>query len=187
MFIEFEETPNPNTLKFLPGQQVLAKGTREFKTLEDAAASPLAMRLFTIDGVDGVFFGKDFVSVTRIEGMSWELMKPLILTLLMEHFSAGLPVVTDETNTSVSAEEDDSEIGRQIREILDTRVKPAVAMDGGNIEFVRFDDGIVYLRMEGACAGCPSSTMTLKQGIEGLLKHFIPEVERVEPEQGEYY
>ncbi|MEC8664837.1 MAG: NifU family protein [Pseudomonadota bacterium] len=186
MFIEFEETPNPNTLKFLPGQQVLASGTREFKTLEEAAVSPLATRLFTLDGVQGVFFGRDFVSVTRAEGISWDQLKPMILMLLMEHLSAGLPVISEETS-SASVHEDDSEIARQIRELLDTRVKPAVAMDGGNIEFSRFDDGIVFLRMEGACAGCPSSTMTLKHSIEGLLKHFIPEVERVEPEELEPY
>ena len=146
----------------------------------------VASRLFALDGVQGVFFGRDFVSVTRNDGIEWVDLKPMVLMLLMEHLSAGLPVVTDE-DKAAPVHEDDSEIARQIREILDTRVKPAVAMDGGNIEFSRFDDGIVFLRMEGACAGCPSSTVTLKHSIEGLLKHFIPEVERVEPEELEAY
>lgn len=180
MFIEFEETPNPNTLKFLPGREVLKHGTREYKTRDDAAKAPLALRLFDIDGVQGVFFAPDFVSVSRDDSTDWNDLKPLILTALMEHFTAGMAVVEDEAPESKAASDLDNEIERQIVEILETRVKPAVAMDGGNIEFVEFDDGVVYLRMEGACAGCPSSTLTLKSGIEGLLKRFVPEVISVE-------
>jgi Fe-S cluster biogenesis protein NfuA len=184
MFIEYEETPNPNTLKFIPGQMVLEKGTRDYKNAEDAQHSPLALRLFGLAGVRGVFLSGHFVSVTRDDVTDWPMLQPMILTALMEHFSTGQPVL-DEPESAPDASADDaeeSEIDRQIKELLDTRVKPAVAMDGGNIEFVEFDDGVVYLRMEGACAGCPSSTQTLKHGIEELLKHFIPEVERVEQE-----
>ncbi len=185
MFIEFEETPNPNTLKFLPGRPVMPRGTREFKNRDEAADAPLALRLFDIEGVAGVFLAGDFVSVTRAEGQDWDDLKPVILTALMEHFTAGLPVIEEsaegEGHSPAGADGEESEIDRQIREIIDTHVKPAVAMDGGNIEFVEFDEGVVYLRLEGACAGCPSSTMTLKQGIENMLKHFVPEVVRVEP------
>ncbi len=179
MFIEFEETPNPDTLKFLPGRAVLKRGTREFKGKSEAGSSPLAQRLFDVDGVGAVFFATDFVSVSRTEETNWDDLKPVILTALMEHFTSGTPVVDEEEVAAVI--EGASEIELQIRELLDTRVKPAVAQDGGNIEFVEFSDGVVYLRMEGACAGCPSSSMTLKQGIENMLKHFIPEVESVEP------
>lgn len=180
MFIEFEETPNPNTLKFLPGRPVLGRGTRDFKTREQAERSPLALRLFDIDGVEGVFLAGDFVSVSKADGADWDDLKPAILTALMEHFTAGFAVIEEEAQAGPS--DTGSEIERQIAEILETRVKPAVAMDGGNIEFVEFREGVVYLRMEGACAGCPSSTMTLKHGIENLLKHYVPEVERVEQE-----
>lgn len=180
MFIEFEETPNPNTLKFLPGRPVLGRGTRDYKTREDAARSPLALRLFDIKGVEGVFLAGDFVSVSKGEAAEWDELKPAVLTALMEHYTAGFPIIEDEAAGPVAGE--GSEIERQIVEILETRVKPAVAMDGGNIEFVEFIDGVVYLRMEGACAGCPSSTMTLKHGIENLLKHYVPEVTRVEQE-----
>ncbi len=178
MFIEFEETPNPNTLKFLPGRQVLGRGTRDFKARAEAERSPLALRLFDVDGVEGVFLAGDFVSVSKAGDAGWDELKPEILTALMEHFTAGFPVIEEEAPGA--AKEQGSEIERQIVEILETRVKPAVAMDGGNIEFVEFTDGVVYLRMEGACAGCPSSTMTLKHGIENLLKHYVPEVVRVE-------
>ncbi|MCB9991244.1 MAG: NifU family protein [Rhodospirillales bacterium] len=181
MFIEFEETPNPNTLKFLPGREVIARGTAEFKSVEDAGQAPLAQRLFDLDGVTGVFFSTDFVSVSKADDIAWDELKPAVLTALMEHFTSGQPVMTAEV---AAVDSEDSEIVRQIKELLETRVNPAVAMDGGNIEFVDFDDGVVYLRMEGACAGCPSSTMTLKHGVENLLRKFIPEVERVEQEMG---
>ncbi len=179
MFIEFEETPNPNTLKFLPGREVLKRGTREFRTPDAAKDAPLAQRLFDIEGVEAVFFATDFVSVSRTEDTDWDDLKPVILTALMEHFTSGAPVV-EESDTAESGGEA-GEIEQQIMELLETRIKPAVAQDGGNIEFVEFSDGIVYLRLEGACAGCPSSTMTLKHGIESMLKHFIPEVQSVEP------
>ena len=181
MFIEFEETPNPDTLKFLPGREVLVRGTREYRNREAAARSPLALRLFDLDGVTAVFLATDFVSVSRAEGVAWDDLKPDILTALMEHFTSGAPVVEEDEAAGSVADGLEGEIERQIVELLDTRVKPAVAMDGGNIEFVEFDDGVVYLRLEGACAGCPSSTMTLKQGIETMLKHYVPEVQRVEP------
>ncbi|PJB73741.1 MAG: NifU family protein [Alphaproteobacteria bacterium CG_4_9_14_3_um_filter_47_13] len=180
MFIEFEETPNPDTLKFLPGREVLKRGTREFKSPDEATAAPLAQRLFDIEGVKAVFFATDFISVSKTDRQSWETLKPLILTALMEHFTAGLPVIEEEKAASTTTTGEGSEIERQIRELLETRVKPAVAMDGGNIEFVDFDNGTVFLRMEGACAGCPSSSMTLKHGIETMLKHYIPEVTAVE-------
>ncbi len=186
MFIEFEETPNPSTLKFLPGRSVLDKGTREYKDEEAALASPLAQRLFSIAGVTTVFLAPDFISVSKADNIDWDELKPTVLTAIMEHFTSGQPVVNEESEKAAAAAfaeaEEESEIARQIREIIDTRVKPAVARDGGNIEFVEFDDGVVYLRMEGACAGCPSSTMTLKHGIESMLRHYIPEVERVEQE-----
>jgi len=183
MFIEFEETPNPNALKFLPGRQVLSRGVKDYRSAGEAEKSPLALRLFDIDGVEGVFLSGNYVSVIKDDASDWEIMKPEILTALMEHFTAGIPVV--EEVEQQKAAEIGSEIERQIIEILDTRVKPAVSMDGGNIEFVEFTDGVVYLRMEGACAGCPSSTMTLKSGIENLLKHYVPEVIRVE-QQAEF-
>lgn len=183
MFIEFEETPNPNTLKFLPGQEVLSKGTMDFTSIDDAAVSPLAKNLFSVGDVKGVFLGRDFVSVSKSDESDWEYLKPQILALLMDFFSSGQPVVTAGAETPDKPEQFDSELERQIVELLEMRVKPAVAADGGNIEFVEFDDGVVYLRMEGACAGCPSSTATLKMGIENLLKHYIPEVARVEPVQ----
>lgn len=183
MFIEFEETPNPDTLKFLPGRVVLERGTRAFRSVDEAENSPLAQALFGLDGVAGVFLGADFVSVSKADGVGWAALKPLVLTELMQHFTSGMPVVTDTMPSDAQGGEADSEIVRQIRELLETRVAPAVAMDGGHIAFSRFEDGVVYLRMEGACSGCPSSTMTLKHGIENLLKHYVPEVERVEPEE----
>lgn len=183
MFIQTEQTPNPASLKFLPGCEVLGAGTAEFKTREDAAkASPLAERLFGYDGVAGVFLGSDFVTVTKADSANWLTLKTLILGALMEHFSAGLPVMKDEAvgvTRASSASSEDSDVVRQIKEILDTRVRPAVAADGGDIEFDSFEDGVVFLHMRGACAGCPSSTMTLKAGIENLLKHFVPEVNEV--------
>lgn len=179
MFIQTEETPNPATLKFLPGQQVMPRGTADFPSTEAAARSPLASRLFSIDGVVGVFLGADFITVAKTQDQEWHVMKPQILGTIMDHMTAGLPVIEDNAEESADAQ-DDNETVRQIKELLDTRVRPAVAMDGGDIVYHSFEDGVVYLRMQGACAGCPSSTMTLKSGIENMLRHFVPEVERVE-------
>ena len=182
MFIQTEQTPNPETLKFLPGQNVLGQGTAEFKEEGETEKSPLAKRLFGINGVKAVFLAGDFVSVTKDEEQDWTLLTPHIINSLMEHFTSGLPVMEDVLAPAAVDEEDD-EVVRQIKEILDERVRPSVAMDGGDIEFVEFDGGIVYLRMRGACSGCPSSTLTLKAGVENLLKHFVPEVLSVEAVQ----
>ena len=183
MFIQTESTPNPATLKFLPGQTVLEAGTADFPTAEAATKSPLAERLFKVQGVTGVFFGNDFVTVTKADGNEWDHMKPAILGAIMEHFQSGKPVMLGEAQASGHAEHDgeDAEIVGQIKELLDTRVRPAVAQDGGDITFHGFERGVVYLHMQGACAGCPSSTMTLKMGIENLLKHYVPEVTEVRP------
>lgn len=184
MFIQTESTPNPATLKFLPGQTVLEVGTADFPTANGADASPLATRIFAVDGVAGVFFGNDFVTVTKAEGIEWDHIKPAILGAIMEHFQSGQPVLAgDGAVPSGHAEHtgEDGEIVGQIKELLDTRVRPAVAQDGGDITFHGFDRGVVYLHMQGACAGCPSSTLTLKMGIENLLRHYIPEVTEVRP------
>ena len=181
MFIQTEATPNPSTVKFIPGQAVLEKGVAEFKSSEEAVVSPLAQRLFGLQGVSGVFFGTDFVSVTKGDDTDWSMLKPMVLGALMEHFSTGQAVMS--VSAASNAGEDDDEISAQIRELIDTRVRPMVAMDGGDIEFQSFEDGVVMLKMRGACAGCPSSTMTLKDGIENMLKHFVPEVMEVRPVQ----
>ncbi|RYG92778.1 NifU family protein [Loktanella sp. IMCC34160] len=185
MFIQTESTPNPATLKFLPGQTVLQTGTADFPSAEAAATSPLAQRIFAVSGVTGVFFGSDFVTVTKADGTEWDHLKPAILGAIMEHFQSGAPVISGEDGTSAGGHADhdgeDGEIVAQIKELLDTRVRPAVAQDGGDITFHGFDRGIVYLHMQGACAGCPSSTLTLKMGIENLLRHYIPEVTEVRP------
>ena len=184
MFIQTESTPNPATLKFLPGQTVLEAGTADFPSSEAADASPLATRLFGIDGVTGVFFGNDFVTVTKADATEWDHVKPAILGAIMEHFQSGQPIMAGEAQASsghATHEGPDGEIVVQIKELLDTRVRPAVAQDGGDITFHGFDKGIVYLHMQGACAGCPSSTLTLKMGIENLLRHYIPEVIEVRP------
>lgn len=186
MFIQTEATPNPATLKFIPGQAVLADGTKDYRAADEAESqSPLAGRLFGIDGVEGVFLGSDFISVTKGE-KEWQHLKPAILGVIMEHYLSGAPVLSagsDETGTASEGSYDpaDEEIVTTIKELLDTRVRPAVAQDGGDIAFHGFEQGIVYLHMRGACAGCPSSTATLKHGIENLLKHFIPEVQEVRP------
>jgi Fe-S cluster biogenesis protein NfuA len=184
MFIQTESTPNPATLKFLPGQTVLEVGTADFPNAEAAAVSPLARRVFGVEGVTGVFFGTDFVTVTKAEGVDWAHVKPAILGAIMEHYQSGAPVM-DNGATGASGhtahEGPDGDIVRQIKELLDTRVRPAVAQDGGDITFHGFDRGVVYLHMKGACAGCPSSTLTLKMGIENLLRHYIPEVTEVRP------
>jgi Fe-S cluster biogenesis protein NfuA len=179
MFIQTEPTPNPATLKFLPGKPVMASGTANFPTPEAALRSPLAKRLFAIDGVSGVFLGSDFVTVTKAPSLEWHVLKPPILGALMEHLSAGLPVI-DDTAGEAKAEGGDNALVDQIKELLDTRVRPRVAEDGGDIVFHDFRDGVVYLHMQGSCSGCPSSTATLKMGIENLLKHYVPEVTRVE-------
>ena len=184
MFIQTESTPNPATLKFLPGQTVLEAGTADFPSAETAEKSPLAQRIFAVQGVEGVFFGHDFVTVTKAEDVDWDHVKPAILGAVMEHFQSGAPVMgEDETGADGHAEftGEDSAIVGQIKELLDTRVRPAVAQDGGDITFHGFDKGVVYLHMQGACAGCPSSTLTLKMGIENLLRHYIPAVTEVRP------
>mgnify|MGYP003850239347 CR=1 FL=1 len=183
MFIQTESTPNPATLKFLPGQTVLEMGTADFPSAEAASASPLAQRIFANSGVTGVFLGNDFVTVTKAEEVEWDHIKPSILGAIMEHYQSGQPVMEGGRGAAGHAEHsgEDSEIVNQIKELLDTRVRPAVAQDGGDITFHGFDRGIVYLHMQGACAGCPSSTLTLKMGIENLLRHYIPEVTEVRP------
>lgn len=183
MFIQTEATPNPATLKFLPGQAVMSAGTADFPSVEAAEASPLAMRIFAVEGVAGVFFGPDFVTVTKTDAVMWDHIKPAILGAVMEHFQSGAPVMSTAAGTVDHAEHsgEDEEIVTQIKSLLDTRVRPAVAQDGGDITFHGFDRGVVYLHMQGACAGCPSSTMTLKHGIENLLRHYIPEVTEVRP------
>ncbi|WP_147125929.1 NifU family protein [Shimia ponticola] len=183
MFIQTESTPNPATLKFLPGQSVLETGTADFQSAEAAQTSPLAARIFAVNGVEGIFFGNDFVTVTKSDAVEWDHIKPAILGAVMEHFQSGDPVMAGEAQASGHAEHhgEDGHIVGQIKELLDTRVRPAVAQDGGDITFHGFDRGVVYLHMQGACAGCPSSTLTLKMGIENLLRHYIPEVVEVRP------
>ncbi len=183
MFIQTESTPNPATLKFLPGQTVLDAGTADFPSSETADKSPLAARVFGVDGVTGVFLGNDFVTVTKQDAVEWDHVKPAILGAIMEHFQSGQPVmIGDGPETGHAASEgEDSEVIDQIKQLLDTRVRPAVAQDGGDITFHGFERGVVYLHMQGACAGCPSSTITLKMGIENLLRHYIPEVTEVRP------
>ncbi|GBF26334.1 fe/S biogenesis protein NfuA [bacterium MnTg02] len=185
MFIQTEATPNPATLKFIPGQPVLTTGTLDIRDKETAGQSPLAERLFEIDGVTGVFFGSDFISVTKDEG-DWQHLKPAILGAIMEHYMSGAVIVSDAGLESPDASGEsfdpaDAETVNTIKELLDTRVRPAVAQDGGDIMFHGYRDGVVYLTMRGACAGCPSATATLRHGIENLLKHFIPEVQEVRP------
>ena len=183
MFIQTEDTPNPATLKFIPGVAVLPGDTAEFTSSEGAESSPLASRLFAIGGVESVFFSGDFLSVTKSEQFDWFALKPSILAGIMEHFASGLPVI-EAKNKGESSEEDDSETVQQIKQLLDTRVRPAVAMDGGDITFHSFENGVVTLQMRGACQGCPSSTATLKMGIENMLRHYIPEVREVRPTDG---
>lgn len=181
MFIQTEQTPNPATLKFLPGRDVMGAGTADFADAEAAKRSPLAERLFQIEGVTGVFLGSDFVTVAKAEEKEWYLLKPAILGVIMEHFVAGRPTLLEGLEGDEDDGGEDSEVVQQIKELLDTRVRPAVAQDGGDIIFRSFEEGIVYLHMQGACAGCPSSTATLKMGIENMLRHYIPEVVEVRP------
>ena len=174
MFIQTEQTPNTATLKFLPGRTVMESGTANFPERGAASRSPLAERLFQLPEVGGVFLGSDFITVTKTEDSDWRQLKPAVLAAIMEHFTAGRPVIVG--GPEAADPEEDDEIVAQIKELLETRVRPAVAMDGGDITFDDFEDGIVYLHMQGACSGCPSSTATLKAGIENMLRHYIPEV-----------
>ena len=177
MFIQTEDTPNPETLKFMPGENVLNKGTVDFSNKEASKVSPLASRLFNVDGVSRVFLGLDFISVTKDSSLDWNSLKPSILTGIMEHYSSGFPALNDDhLNNSDINNVEDTETIKQIKDLLETRVRPAVAMDGGDITFCSFEEGVVTLQMKGACAGCPSSTATLKMGIENMLRHYIPEV-----------
>ncbi|KJC47372.1 iron transporter [Bradyrhizobium sp. LTSPM299] len=188
MFIQTEATPNPATLKFIPGRTVLDSGTLEFSTPESATRSPLAERLFAVSGVTGVFYGADFVTVTKADG-DWQHLKPAILGAIMEHYMSGAPLLADGTAGSDDARdeedeffnEEDAETVAQIKDLIETRVRPAVANDGGDITFRGFKDGIVYLNMKGSCAGCPSSTATLQHGIQNLLRHYVPDVQEVRP------
>jgi Fe-S cluster biogenesis protein NfuA len=186
MFIQTEATPNPATLKFLPGKSVLPGSTRDFRNLEEATDSPLAQRLFGINNVSGVFLGHDFVTVTR-SGGEWQQLKPAILGVIMDHYLSGVPVLSDSAATGEVADEGEffeeahAPLVKTIKDLLDQRVRPAVAQDGGDITFKGFKDGVVYLNMKGSCAGCPSSTATLKHGVENLLRHFVPEVTEVRP------
>lgn len=181
MYIQTEQTPNPATLKFLPGRAVLAEGTADFPNPESAGPSPLAKRLFAVEGVAGVFLGSDFVTVTKSADHDWLALKPLVLHALMDHFVSGAPVIEGALPEAEPASGEDDEIVAQIKELIETRVRPAVAADGGDITFEGFENGVVYLHMRGSCAGCPSSTMTLKAGIENMLRHYVPEVTEVRP------
>ena len=185
MFIQTEPTPNPATLKFLPGRAVLASGTLDMRDKEAAAQSPLAERLFGVAGVSGVFFGSDFIAVTKAAG-EWQQLKPAILGAIMEHFMSGAPLVSGDDKAATDGgdeffEAKDSETVATIKELIEARVRPAVANDGGDITFKGFRDGVVYLNMKGACSGCPSSTATLRHGIQNLLKHYLPDVVEVRP------
>jgi Fe-S cluster biogenesis protein NfuA len=183
MFIQTEATPNPATLKFLPGRPVLDTGTREMRDKEAAASSPLAQRLFDIPHVTGVFYGSDFISVSK-DGGDWQQIKPAILGAIMEHYMSGAPIVAQDA-ADASADEffdaADAETVATIKDLIETRVRPAVAGDGGDITFKGYKEGVVYLHMKGACSGCPSSTATLKHGIQNLLRHFVPDVQEVRP------
>ncbi|QIL02025.1 NifU family protein [Sphingomonas sinipercae] len=188
MLIRTEQTPNPSTRKFLPDQTVMEAGTRDFPDAESAKASPLASALFESGMVEGVFFGRDFVSVTATPGLSWTDLEPLVVETLLDHFVSGAPLFTPGSAAGIHIADDvgmdddpaDADIIEQIKELIETRVRPAVAQDGGDIVYRGYKDGRLYLAMQGACAGCPSSAITLKRGIEGLIKHYVPEVESVE-------
>jgi len=185
MFIQTEATPNPATLKFLPGRSVLETGTLDLRSRDEAAQSPLAERLFAVDGVRGVFFGSDFIAVTKDDDAEWQHLKPMILGGIMEHFMSGAPLLNSASAESADVDEffdtADAETVATIKELSETRVRPAVASDGGDITFKGFKDGVVYLNMKGACSGCPSSTATLRHGIQNLLRHFLADVTEVRP------
>jgi Fe-S cluster biogenesis protein NfuA len=178
MFIQTEETPNPATMKFLPGRDIMGDRTLAIESAEAAGESPLAQTLFAIEGVRGIFLGKDFITVTKDESLSWSVMKPPVLTVIMEHLTSNKPVVTSGSEKTVVASDEDPIITK-IRDLLDHKIRPAVAQDGGDITFQSFEDGIVYLNLKGSCAGCPSSSMTLKAGVENMLRHYVPEVREV--------
>ncbi len=188
MFIQTETTPNPQTLKFIPGVEVMPEGTIDFGDTETAQKSPLAEALFAIKHVTRCFFGADFITVSKTPEADWNLMKPAILTTIMEHFVAGRPMLYEAKDKKITASntvtEEDAAIVKEIKELLDSRVRPAVAMDGGDIIYRGFENGIVQLELHGSCSGCPSSTATLKQGIENMLRHYIPEVQGVEAVEG---
>lgn len=179
MFIQTEQTPNPASLKFLPGIAVMPSGTANFTRREATSRSPLAERLFGLPEVSGVFLGGDFITITKTEGSDWSQMKPAVLTAIMEHFISGQPIVNGAPDEPAASEGEDNEVVSAIKELLETRVRPAVAQDGGDIIFEEFVDGVVYLHMQGSCSGCPSSTATLKSGIENMLRHYVPEVREV--------
>ncbi len=182
MFIQTEFTPNPATMRFLPDCTVMSEGTANFTSAEAAEKkSPLAKRLFAIEGVIGVFLGGEFITVTRSQDEDWQVLQPLVIAAIMEHLQKGEPIINESVATNDAAQDD--EVVRKIKDLLDTRVRPAVAMDGGDIVFHGFEDGIVYLHMQGACSGCPSASITLKSGVENLLKHYIPEVNEVQEVQ----
>ena len=189
MFIQTEATPNPEVLKFLPGRAVLGEGTRDFRSPEEAAVSPLAAELFEVTGVSRVFFGPDFITVGKHDAVDWPLMKAPILAAIMDHFTSGRPLLAEDAPHSAGDDHDDgvyegetAQIVAEIKDLLDTRIRPAVAQDGGDIVFSKFEPatGVVWLHMRGACSGCPSSSATLKAGVENMLKHYVPEVTRVE-------
>lgn len=182
MFIQTEPTPNPSTLKFLPGREVMGRGTADYLTKEGSTGSPLASRLFGVDGVTSVFLGGDFITVGKGGDVDWSVLKPQVLAAIMDHFNSGDPVI-NEAAGGAEGGESDSDVVKQIKELLDTRVRPAVAQDGGDIIFRSFEDGIVYLHLQGSCSGCPSSTATLKHGIENMLKYYVPEVVAVQAVQ----
>ena len=180
MFIQTESTPNPSTLKFIPGETVMSEGVANFSRKEDAAKSPLADVLFHINGVEAVYLGGDFISVTKSADKPWDTLKTEILTTIMEHFVAGRPIMLEAGALESAKNDNDSDVVKQIREIIETRVRPSVAQDGGDIIFHSFENGVVKLELHGSCSGCPSSSVTLKNGIENMLKHYVPEVESVE-------
>jgi len=188
MFVQVEPTPNPLTLKFLPGRSVTKKGTIFYQRESEASNSPFAKRMFAVEGVKSVFFGNDFITITKAEDLDWQVLKPMVLGAITDHYDSGGETIIETPDLKKSEElnenEDDSDIVKQIKELLDTRVRPAVAMDGGDIVYKKFEKGIVYLHMQGACSGCPSSTATLKAGIENMLKHYIPEVKEIRPIDG---
>lgn len=179
MYIQTEETPNPNALKFLPGETVMQKGTMFIAKKEEASRSPLASALFQIAGVEAVFLGNDFVTVTKNESSRWEILKPMVLTEIMDFYVTGKSVLGESKSSEAPQLDESDPLVKQIKELIETRVRPAVAQDGGDIIFRNFKDGVVELELHGSCSGCPSSTATLKDGIENMLKHYVPEVKEV--------